>query len=60
MSGEPPGDVTTKDPLQAMTEPSFTFDYEDITHSQALDEEEGKADTPHAKSVSVTGVFKLF
>lgn len=42
MSGEPPSDVTTKDPFQDMTEQPFTFDYEDTTHSQAMDEEEGK------------------
>ncbi|XP_056277666.1 protein SNORC [Pseudoliparis swirei] len=56
MSGEPPGDVTTKDPLQAMTEPSFTFDYEDITHSQALDEEEGVLG-PGAITAIVIAVF---
>lgn len=43
MSGEPPSDVTTKDPFQDMTEQSFTSDYEDTTHSQAMDEEEGEA-----------------
>lgn len=42
MSGEPPSDVTTKDPFHDMTEQPFTFDYEDTTHSQAMDEEEGK------------------
>ena len=42
MSGDPPSDVTTKDPFQDMTEQPFTFDYEDATHSQAMDEEEGK------------------
>ncbi|XP_034410974.1 uncharacterized protein snorc [Cyclopterus lumpus] len=56
MSGEAPGDVTTKDPLQAMTEPSFTFDYEDITHSQALDEEEGVLG-PGAITAIVIAVF---
>lgn len=50
MSGEPPSDVTTKDPFQDMTEQSFTFDYEDTTHSHALDEEEGKTDTIYTKS----------
>ncbi|TKS79811.1 hypothetical protein D9C73_013958 [Collichthys lucidus] len=40
MSGEAPSDVTTKDPFQDMTEQAFTDDYEDTTHSQAMDEEE--------------------
>ncbi|XP_024908190.1 protein SNORC [Cynoglossus semilaevis] len=40
-SGEPPSDVTTKDPFQDMTEQSSTSDYEDITHSLTIDEEEG-------------------
>ena len=44
MSGEPPSDVTTKDPFQDMTEQSFTYDYEDTTHSQGIDEEEGKTE----------------
>uniref|UniRef100_A0A3P8WKJ3 Secondary ossification center associated regulator of chondrocyte maturation n=1 Tax=Cynoglossus semilaevis TaxID=244447 RepID=A0A3P8WKJ3_CYNSE len=39
-SGEPPSDVTTKDPFQDMTEQSSTSDYEDITHSLTIDEEE--------------------
>lgn len=41
-SGEPPSDVTTKDPFQDMTEQSSTSDYEDITHSLTIDEEEGE------------------
>ncbi|XP_058484337.1 protein SNORC [Solea solea] len=41
MSGEPPSDVTTKDPFQDMTEQSFTIDYEDITHSLTIDEDKG-------------------
>lgn len=44
MSGEPPSDVTTKDPFQDMTEQPYTLDYEDATHPQAIDEEEGKTD----------------
>lgn len=44
MSGEPPSDVTTKDPFQDMTEQPYTLDYEDATHSLAIDEEEGKTD----------------
>nr|XP_043885235.1 protein SNORC [Solea senegalensis]XP_043885243.1 protein SNORC [Solea senegalensis] len=39
MSGEPPSDVTTKDPFQDMTEQSFTIDY--ITHSLTIDEDKG-------------------
>nr|XP_008292743.1 PREDICTED: uncharacterized protein C2orf82 homolog [Stegastes partitus] len=39
MSGEPPSDVTTRVPFRDMTEQSFTYDYEDATHSNALDEE---------------------
>ncbi|XP_023141509.2 protein SNORC [Amphiprion ocellaris] len=39
MSGEPPSDVTTRVPFQDVTEQSFTYDYEDATHSHALDEE---------------------
>lgn len=43
MSGEPPGDVTTKAPFHEVTEQPFTFDYEDATYSQDMDEVEGKA-----------------
>ncbi|XP_068594304.1 protein SNORC [Cebidichthys violaceus] len=56
MSGEPPSDVTTKDPFQATTERPFTFDYEDTTHSQALDEEEGVLG-PGAITAIVIAVF---
>lgn len=55
MSGEPPSDVTTKDPFQDMTEPPYTLDYEDATHSQAIDEEEGKTDP-----VFSAGIFFFF
>lgn len=34
--------MTTKVPFQDPTENTFTFDYEDGTHSVTLDEEEGK------------------
>lgn len=44
MSGEPPNDVTTKEPFQDLTEQPFTFDYEDSTHSHAMDKEEGETD----------------
>ncbi|KAK6310578.1 hypothetical protein J4Q44_G00186330 [Coregonus suidteri] len=40
LSGEGAYDVTTKDPFQDMTERVFTLEYEDTTHSQAMDEEE--------------------
>lgn len=42
MSGEPPGDATTKSPFQQVTEQPFTFDYEDATYSQDMEEEGGK------------------
>lgn len=38
ISGDPPGDVITKDPFQDMTGPPFTFDYTDSTHVPASDE----------------------
>lgn len=41
MSGEPPTDATTKTPFQQLTEQPFTFDYEDATYSQDLEEEGG-------------------
>ncbi|XP_059200315.1 protein SNORC [Centropristis striata] len=56
MSGEPPSDVTTKDPFRDMTEHSFTFDYEDTTHSHTLDEEEGVLG-PGAITAIVIAVF---
>ncbi|XP_041659910.1 protein SNORC [Cheilinus undulatus] len=55
-SGEPPSEVTTKDPFHDMTEPSFTFDYEDVTHSQTMDEEEGVLG-PGAITAIVIAVF---
>lgn len=42
MSGEPPGDATTKSPFQQVTEQPFTFDYDDATYSQGIEEEGGK------------------
>ncbi|KAM9323679.1 protein SNORC [Pholidichthys leucotaenia] len=56
MSGEAPSDVTTKDPFPYMTEHSFTYDYEDTTHSQSLDEEEGVLG-PGAITAIVIAVF---
>uniref|UniRef100_A0A4W5QSF0 Secondary ossification center associated regulator of chondrocyte maturation n=1 Tax=Hucho hucho TaxID=62062 RepID=A0A4W5QSF0_9TELE len=40
LSGEGAYEVTTKDPFQDMTESVLTFEYEDTTHSQAVEEEE--------------------
>ncbi|KAM8728315.1 uncharacterized protein snorc [Acanthopagrus schlegelii] len=56
LSGDPPSDVTTKDPFQDMTEQPFTYDYEDATHSQAMDEEEGVLG-PGAITAIVIAVF---
>ncbi|XP_028283934.1 protein SNORC [Parambassis ranga] len=56
MSGEPPSDVTTKDPFQDMTEQSFTYDYEDSTHPQDEDAEEGVLG-PGAITAIVIAVF---
>lgn len=39
ISGEPPGDIITKDPFQDMTGQPFTFDYTESTHVPASDEE---------------------
>ncbi|XP_040911427.1 protein SNORC [Toxotes jaculatrix] len=55
MSGEAPNDITTKDPIQDMTEQSFTSDYEDTT-PQAMDEEEGVLG-PGAITAIVIAVF---
>lgn len=55
MSGELPSDVTTKDPFQPTGEP-VTYDYEDSTHTQDLDEEEG-ALGPGAITAIVIAVF---
>ncbi|CAJ1072283.1 protein SNORC [Xyrichtys novacula] len=55
-SGDLPSDVTTKSPFHDMTEPPFTFDYEDSTHSQAMDEEEGVLG-PGAITAIVIAVF---
>ncbi|XP_062260891.1 protein SNORC [Platichthys flesus] len=55
MSGEPPSDVTTRDPFK-ITEPSFTNDNEDATPSQPVDEEEGVLG-PGAITAIVIAVF---
>ncbi|KAM9789155.1 LOW QUALITY PROTEIN: protein SNORC [Neosynchiropus ocellatus] len=56
MSGEPPSDVTTKDPFHGMTEQTFTVDFEDATHSHAMEEEEGVLG-PGAITAIVIAVF---
>ncbi|XP_030015493.1 protein SNORC [Sphaeramia orbicularis] len=56
MSGEMPSDVTTKDPFHDLTEHSFTYDYEDATHTQTIDEEEGVLG-PGAITAIVIAVF---
>lgn len=56
MSGEPPSDVTTKEPFQDMTEQSFTFDYEYTTHTEAMDKNEGVLG-PGAITAIVIAVF---
>ncbi|XP_045908939.1 protein SNORC [Micropterus dolomieu] len=58
MSGEPPSDLTTKEPFQEMTEQAFTSDYEDTTLSQDMDvdEEEGVLG-PGAITAIVIAVF---
>ncbi|KAM4605144.1 protein SNORC [Polymixia lowei] len=56
VSGGGAYDVTTKDPFQDMTERSFTYDYEDTTHSQTMDEEEGVLG-PGAITAIVIAVF---
>ncbi|KAF3858240.1 hypothetical protein F7725_011441 [Dissostichus mawsoni] len=56
MSGEPPSDVTTKDPNHDTTEQSFTFDYEDNTHSPDLLDEQWVLG-PGAISAIVIAVF---
>lgn len=55
-SGEEPIDVTTKDPFQELTENSFTFDYEDMTHPTVMGEDEGVLG-PGAITAIVIAVF---
>ncbi|CAN9502700.1 unnamed protein product [Ophioblennius macclurei] len=57
MSGESPADVTTKDPFHLHTQPpSFTFDYEDATPPQTIDEDDGVLG-PGAITAIVIAVF---
>lgn len=57
MSGEPPGDATTKSPFQQVTEQPFTFDYEDATYSQGIEEEGVGLLGPGAITAIVIAVF---
>lgn len=50
MSGEPPGDLTTKDPFPGRTEQPF--DYEDATHPHPLDGEAGNFPRPFVHQMS--------
>ncbi|XP_021445299.1 protein SNORC-like [Oncorhynchus nerka] len=56
LSGGGTYDVTTKDPFKDMTERVLTFEYEDTTHSQVMDEEEGVLG-PGAITAIVIAVF---
>ncbi|XP_055739129.1 protein SNORC-like [Salvelinus fontinalis] len=56
LSGGGAYDVTTKDPFKDMTERVLTLEYEDTTHSQAMDEEEGVLG-PGAITAIVIAVF---
>lgn len=61
MSGEPPGDVTTKSPFQQVTEQPFTFEYEDATYSHDTEEQGGMKNIPQGYSVVVTtSMIKMF
>ncbi|XP_056149615.1 protein SNORC [Lampris incognitus] len=56
VSGGGAYDITTKDPYQDMTERSFTYDYDDTTHTQTIEEEEGVLG-PGAITAIVIAVF---
>nr|XP_057924132.1 protein SNORC [Doryrhamphus excisus] len=62
MSGETPADIATttastaREPLHHMTEQTFTFDYEDATHTLAVEEEDGVLG-PGAITAIVIAVF---
>uniref|UniRef100_A0A8C6TI59 Secondary ossification center associated regulator of chondrocyte maturation n=1 Tax=Neogobius melanostomus TaxID=47308 RepID=A0A8C6TI59_9GOBI len=51
-----PSEVTTKDPFHEATGESVTYEYEDATHTQVLDEEED-ALGPGAITAIVIAVF---
>uniref|UniRef100_A0A3Q3KAP5 Uncharacterized protein n=2 Tax=Monopterus albus TaxID=43700 RepID=A0A3Q3KAP5_MONAL len=56
LSGEPPSDVTTKESSHDVTEQTFIYNYEDTTHPQAMDDEEGVLG-PGAITAIVIAVF---
>ncbi|XP_030629336.1 protein SNORC [Chanos chanos] len=56
LSGGGALDITTKDPFHDVTENAFTFEYDDTTYSQAMDEEEGVLG-PGAITAIVIAVF---
>ncbi|KAI1882988.1 hypothetical protein AGOR_G00240550 [Albula goreensis] len=55
-SGGGPYDITTKDPFHDLTENAFTFEYEDTTRFQPMDEEEAVLG-PGAITAIVIAVF---
>ncbi|KAM4728967.1 protein SNORC [Anableps anableps] len=56
MSGEPPSEVTTKNPFLDSPGQTYTFDFEDSTHAPILDEDEGVLG-PGAITAIVIAVF---
>ncbi|KAM4556484.1 uncharacterized protein snorc [Fundulus diaphanus] len=56
MSGDPPADVTTKNPFLDRAAQTYTFDFEDATHPPILDEDEGVLG-PGAITAIVIAVF---
>ncbi|XP_036410866.1 protein SNORC-like [Megalops cyprinoides] len=55
-SGGGPYDITTKDPFHDLTDNAFTFEYEDTTRFQPMDEDDG-ALGPGAITAIVIAVF---
>lgn len=56
MSGDGAYDVTTKEPFADATDRCFTYDYEESTHSQTVDQVEGVLG-PGAITAIVIAVF---
>ncbi|XP_028329402.1 protein SNORC [Gouania willdenowi] len=56
MSGEPPTEPPTTEPFEGRTEPSFTYDYEEVSHSHPSDGEQGVLG-PGAITAIVIAVF---
>ncbi|KAI3374938.1 hypothetical protein L3Q82_021465, partial [Scortum barcoo] len=56
ISGEPPSDVTTREPTQDTTEQAFSYDYDEVSHSPGVDKEEGVLG-PGAITAIVIAVF---